>query len=106
MRVSRRAFVANAVALFAAAAFCASPPLKVGVYAGDGSSGIGAIEWYRIVDESPEMELRLLDGAMVRAGALDGLDLLVMPGGDSKLQFTSLGPDGIDRMKAFVRGGG
>ena len=106
MRVSRRAFVANAVALFAVAAFCASPPLKVGVYAGDGSSGIGAIEWYRIVDESPEMELRLLDGAMVRAGALDGLDLLVMPGGDSKLQFTSLGPDGIDRMKAFVRGGG
>ena len=29
-----------------------------------------------------------------------------MPGGDSKLQFTSLGPDGIRRMKAFVASGG
>ena len=81
-------------------------PLKVGVYAGDGASGIGAIEWYRLVDDSPEMELKLLDGKTVRAGGLEGLDLLVMPGGDSKLQFTSLGPDGIGRMKAFVKSGG
>ena len=80
--------------------------LKVGVYADDGASGIGAVEWFRIVHDSPEMELKLLDGAAVRAGGLDGLDLLVMPGGDSKRQFDSLGPDGIVRMKAFVRGGG
>ena len=80
--------------------------LKVGVFAGDGASGIGAIEWYRIVKESPEMELRLLDGAAVRAGALDGLDLIVMPGGDSHLEFKDLGPDGIRRMKEFVRAGG
>ena len=81
-------------------------PLKVGVYAGDGSRGVGAVEWFRLVSESPEMELHLLDGESVRAGGLDGLDLLVMPGGDSKLQFTSLGPDGIGRMKAFVKSGG
>ena len=80
--------------------------LKVGVYADDGASGIGAIEWYRLVNDSPQMELKLLDGEKVRAGGLDGLDLLVMPGGDSKLQFTSLGPEGIDRMKAFVAAGG
>ena len=80
--------------------------LKVGVYADDGASGIGAVEWFRIVHDSPEMELKLLDGAAVRAGGLDGLDLLVMPGGDSKRQFDSLGSDGIVRMKAFVRGGG
>ena len=52
------------------------------------------------------MELRLLDGAAVRAGALDGLDLIVMPGGDSHLEFKDLGPDGIRRMKEFVRAGG
>ena len=80
--------------------------LKVGVYADAGASGIGAIEWFRLVNDSPEMELKLLDGVAVRAGGLDGLDLLVMPGGDSKLQFTSLGPDGIDRMKSFVAAGG
>ena len=81
-------------------------PLKVGVYADAGASGIGAIEWFRIVHESPEMELKLLDGQAVRAGGLDGLDVLVMPGGDSKLQFDSLGSDGIGRMKSFVKGGG
>ncbi len=80
--------------------------LKVGVYADDGASGIGAIEWFRIVNESPEMELRLLDGKAVRDGALDGLDLLVMPGGDSHLEFKTLGPDGIRRMKEFVKAGG
>ena len=81
-------------------------PLKVAVYADEGPSGIGAVEWFRLVHESPEMELHLVDGASVRAGALDGLDLLVMPGGNSKTEFTTLGTNGIERMKAFVRAGG
>lgn len=92
-------------------AACASAPqgaapLKVGVYADRGPGGIGAVEWFRLVDESPEMELHLLDGAAVRAGALDGLDLLVMPGGNSMTEFDSLGTNGVERMKAFVRNGG
>ena len=92
-------------------AVCASAPqgaapLKVGVYADKGPGGIGAVEWFRLVDESPEMELHLLDGAAVRAGALDGLDLLVMPGGNSMTEFDSLGTNGVERMKAFVRNGG
>lgn len=81
-------------------------PLKVGVYADQGPGGIGAVEWFRLVDESPEMELHLLDGAAVRAGALDGLDLLVMPGGNSMTEFDSLGTNGVERMRAFVRNGG
>lgn len=84
----------------------AAAPLKVGVYADKGPGGIGAVEWFRLVDESPEMELHLLDGAAVRAGALDGLDLLVMPGGSSKTEFDSLGTNGVERMRAFVRNGG
>lgn len=82
------------------------PSLKVGVYAGKGPGGIGAVEWFRLVEESPEMELRLLDGKSVREGGLDGLDLLVMPGGNSKTEFTSLGTNGVERLKAFVREGG
>ena len=92
-------------------AVCASAPqgaapLKVGVYADKGPGGIGAVEWFRLVDESPEMELHLLDGAAVRAGALDGLDLLVMPGGSSMDEFKTLGTNGVERMRAFVRNGG
>lgn len=82
------------------------PRLKVGVYADRGPGGIGAVEWFRLVDESPEMELKLLDGQMVRAGALDGLDVLVMPGGASKTEFDTLGTNGVERMKAFIRNGG
>ena len=73
----------------------AQPPLKVAVYADAGPSGIGAVEWFRLIEESPELELHLVDGAAIRAGALDGLDLLVMPGGDSKTEFTTLGTNGI-----------
>ncbi len=89
-----------------ASAPSAQPPLKVAVYADDGPSGIGAVEWFRLVEESPELELHLVDGAAVRKGALDGMDLLVMPGGNSKTEFTTLGTNGILRMKAFVRNGG
>ena len=81
-------------------------PLKVGVYADQGPGGIGAIEWFRLVAESPDMELKLLDGKAVRAGGLDGLDLFVMPGGSSKTEFTTLGTNGVNKMKAFVRNGG
>ena len=84
----------------------ALPPLKVGVYADRGPGGIGAVEWFRLVHESPEMELKLLDGKMVREGALDGLDLLIMPGGSSVAEFETLGTNGVERMKAFVRNGG
>lgn len=47
-------------------------PLKVGVYADEGASGIGAIEWFRLVNDSPEMKLKLLDGKAVRGGKVIG----------------------------------
>ena len=81
-------------------------PLKVAVYADNGPSGIGAVEWFRLVEESPELELHLVDGAAIRAGALEGLDLLVMPGGNSKTEFTTLGTNGVEKMKEFIRAGG
>ena len=85
---------------------CCKAPLKVAVYADAGPSGIGAAEWFLLVNESPEMELHLVDGAAVRAGALEGLDLLVMPGGNSKTEFETLGTNGVEKLKSFVRNGG
>ena len=111
-----RMTVVLAVVVTIAACGCASAPsasseqgrkpLKVGVYADQGPGGIGAVEWFRLVNESPDMELKLLDGKGIRAGGLDGLDLLVMPGGNSKTEFTTLGTNGVERMKDFVRNGG
>ena len=84
----------------------AQAPLKAGVYADKGPGGIGAVEWFRLVQESPELELKLLDGQMVRDGALDGLDLVIMPGGSSVEEFKTLGTNGVERLRAFVRDGG
>ena len=96
------------LAVFGLCAFAtaAEAPLKVAVYADSGPTGVGAIEWFRLVHESPEMELKLVDGAAVRAGALDGQDVLVMPGGDSRKEFSSLGPTGAEKVKSFIRDGG
>ncbi len=80
--------------------------LRVGVYADNGASGIGAMEWLRIVDDSPEMELRIITAQNVGDGALDGVDVCVMPGGRSRQEYSSLGTNGVERMKAFIRGGG
>ena len=88
------------------AAPSAVPPLKVAVYVGRGPGGIGAVEWLRLVQESPEMELHLVDAEGLRSGALGGLDLLVMPGGSSDREYKSLGTNGVERLKAFLRAGG
>lgn len=84
----------------------AKETLKVAVYADRGPGGIGAAEWYRIVNDSPDMTLKLIDGAGVRAGGLAGQDLFIMPGGSSSNEYSSLGLDGIARMKDFIRNGG
>lgn len=81
-------------------------PLKVAVYADKGPSGIGALEWFRLVNDSPDMELKLVDGAAVRAGALAGQDLFIMPGGSSSSEYNSLGTNGVAKMKDFIREGG
>ncbi len=84
----------------------AQAPVKTGVYAGRGISGDGALEWFRLVSSSPELELRVVDSEAIRAGGLDGLDVLVMPGGSSPEIKSDLGTNGTERIKAFIRNGG
>jgi glutamine amidotransferase-like uncharacterized protein len=64
------------------------------------------VEWFRLVNASPDMKLTLLDADDVRAGVLARLDLLVMPGGSSALIKKDLGPAGVDGVKDFIRNGG
>ncbi len=84
----------------------AGRPVRTGVYAGRGISGDGAVEWFRIVQSSPELEIKVLDSEMIRNGGLDGLDLLVMPGGSSPAIKRDLGTNGTARVKDFIRNGG
>ena len=81
-------------------------PVKVAVFAGCGPRSNGATEWFRLVNESPDLELKLVDGEMIRNGALDDMDMIVMPGGSSKQEWADLGKAGAERLKAFIRAGG
>ena len=81
-------------------------PLRVAVYCGDGAFGGGAIRWIQMplfMDNAVSIPV---DGAAIRAGALDGADVLVMPGGAAHLQARELGPEGRAKIVSFVRAGG
>ncbi|MBR2941712.1 MAG: hypothetical protein IKC14_10445, partial [Kiritimatiellae bacterium] len=108
-----------AVAVVAAAAGCMGPgagngvaasdaekPLRVAVFVGGGARNIGAFRWLEITARAKGVVATPVDGEAVRAGALDSADVLVMPGGSSVEEAKTLGPDGREKVKAFVRNGG
>ena len=112
----RPIFVAAVVALaavgcqtaqsHAASTGSAKKTVRTGVYVGQGPYGSGCCEWVRMLNLSPEVSLTLLDAEAVQNGALDKLDLLVMPGGSSPAIKRGLGTNGTERIKAFIRKGG
>lgn len=79
---------------------------KVAMYVGSGVGGNGVVECLRLVNESPELELHLVDAKGVQTGALDGMDMLLMPGGGSDREYKALGSNGVARLDAFLRNGG
>ena len=95
--------IVTGCALFAESA---QPQAKVAVYAGAGAGGVGAVECLRLVQESPELELHLVDARDIQSGALDGMDMLLMPGGSSDKEYKALGAKGVERLDAFLRNGG
>ena len=83
-----------------------SRPLRAGVFVGVGSMGLSSTELIRYVARSPELDLSFVDGADLRNGALNDLDLFVMPGGMSGTIVGDMGPSGVANLKEFVRRGG
>ena len=81
-------------------------PLRMAVYVDKGARNIGAFRWLQIATEAENVEGFPVDGAAVRAGALDKADVIVMPGGSGSREGASLGEEGREKVKAFVRGGG
>ena len=84
----------------------ASRPLRAGVFVGVGSMGLSSTELIRYVARSPELDISFVDGEDMRNGALNSLDLLVMPGGMSGTIVGDIGPKGVENFREFVRNGG
>lgn len=91
---------------FVISAFAAHKAIEVAVFAGVGARSNGCVEWFRLVNSSPEMNLTLLDANDIRSGALKNVDLLVMPGGSSATIKKDLKPEGAEKLKDFIRNGG
>ena len=82
-------------------------PVRLAVYVGDGARSGGVFRWLELTACAHGTETVPVDAPAIRAGALDGMDVLVVPGGKSVLMAKSLGADGRSKVKSFVeRGGG
>ncbi|MGN0844466.1 MAG: dihydrodipicolinate synthase family protein [Kiritimatiellia bacterium] len=79
---------------------------KVALYMDHGCRGIGAVRWAQLLSNAPEFSFAMLNAAEIKAGRLDGIDCLVMPGGGGLERYDDLGEDGCARIREFVRKGG
>jgi peptidoglycan/xylan/chitin deacetylase (PgdA/CDA1 family) len=82
------------------------PPLRVGVFLGNGASGASgenAMEALRIdLDIAP----RRITANEIALGGLDDLDVLVFPGGSGSRQVNDLGAMGVASVREFIRTAG
>ncbi|MBO7684005.1 MAG: hypothetical protein J6T51_04695 [Kiritimatiellae bacterium] len=81
-------------------------PLRVAVYVDKGARNIGVFRWLEIMARAKGVVATPIDSEAVRADALDNADVLVMPGGSSVLESKTLGAEGREKIKAFVKNGG
>ena len=100
------AFLATSYASAGGTAERPAKRLKVALYLDSGSAGNGVFHWIRLIAHSPQLELHGVTGEDVRAGKLEGMDVLVMPGGLSTRQYKSLREEGARKVRGFVRSGG
>lgn len=78
---------------------------RIGVYAGTGTSHSWL--WFvELFDRMSFYEVVFLTEDMVIGGALEGLDVFAMSGGDTIRIAEGLGPEGGSAIESFIRGGG
>ena len=78
---------------------------KVAMMVGKGAVG-AAFNWMQILSFCPQIELKFVDGKMIREGALEGCDVYVCPGGYDRLIYRDIGREGAEVIREFVRKGG
>ena len=82
------------------------PKVKVGLFLDKGCRGNGSWQWARLLAHCPQLDLTFLDANDIRNGKLDELQLLLCPGGSSKMQYAVMGPDGVQKVRQFIENGG
>lgn len=83
----------------------AAKPLRVGVFV-DAGARESVFAFSQLAALSPDCTASYLDGAAVRAGALSGVDVLLMSSGSSVDISASLGEAGRAALERYIREGG
>jgi len=80
--------------------------LKVAYYCGKGGNGANNVLWAKTLNESPDVQLWIVNASDIAGGALTGKDVLVMPGGSSVDIYSGLGTDAQNAIRSYVQNGG
>jgi hypothetical protein len=80
--------------------------LRLAVYKGPGAPDKSRAVLTAALGRDPNVTLEDVTADDIRAGKLDGCDVLVQPGGSGGGQGRALGPEGREKVRAFVRRGG
>ena len=78
---------------------------KVAMMVGPGAVG-AAFNWMQVLSFCPQMEVKFVDGRMIREGALEGCDVYVCPGGYDRQIYRDIGREGAEVIREFIRRGG
>ena len=84
----------------------AMPQIRVGVFNGNGGAQTCVWEAFAACSLDGDMAVRYVTTADIAAGALDSLDVIVVPGGGGTRQYQNLGEENVRRIQEFVRQGG
>ena len=82
------------------------PPLRVGVFLGNGASGTSGENAMEALKIDPDISPRRITANEIASGGLDDLDVLVFPGGSGSRQVNDLGAMGAARVRDFIRTAG
>ena len=81
------------------------PAARVGVFADYGVWNVGARSLVQVL-EGEGIACRVFDRTGLTAEGLQGLDVLILPGGLAPAQYQAAGPAGLKAIEAWVRSGG
>ncbi len=101
----------RSVIVLSAIAWCGSEPathpypVRVAVYDDLGSEGF-VEDVLKALADRPGVSVETITAAEIRAGRLDGFDVLIQPGGSGGGQARALGAEGLSRIREFVKAGG
>ncbi len=80
-----------------------SVKLQVGVFNGNGASTVCVFETIEALKIDSGIHPTGISAAQIMAGELDGLDVLVFPGGSGSKEFNNLGLQAAEKVKEFAK---